>query len=678
MALFEDQFSNIDINKSPRRRKAYPQHLYPKDLTPSHESVQQSQLETPKRYPSNDVKSQSTVRQQQRVQSDNSQTICPLSETAVSKKDFQFSFMRATSSSIQKRQSSNPLNMSLSSASSINNASYVKKRQEYSRHLSHNYRGRRVALGQNLTKSVNAITSIDLDYLNDSPSKSSRSKTQTMSNERSPSKPRRHVTQPISGLSDVFQRLYTLKSKLNGTKPQSPNVGVPKHSKGEKVQTIKELYNMLHRKEAMLFRHSNYDASTSFLQKPIGVNTISLNQLNIYERGEIARKDSLYYVPTSHERNINLKSYGNNFGFDDNSGNYIVLPNDHIDYRFQILQGIGNGSFGNVILAKDHKYTGNNLVAIKIINNNFNSSIQSVNEIKMLKHMKGRQHENIIEFYEHFNFRSHICIVTEVLSLNLYSVLEITQFRGFSIDLVKQFARQILSGLAYLHSLKIVHCDIKPENIMIKLPEEPQDEKLFVKIIDFGSSCFNDKKTFTYIQSRFYRAPEIILGANYDNKIDIWSLGCLLAELFTGSPLLAGKNEIDQIGLMLEIFGAPNSSTILKMRSRLTRSLLQSSEKINLSLNTPNEKQIKKTLLYKIFDLNGKINMSILNHYKTATNSTKKQFRLNSKSLEVCLGIESAGSTSAKQFTNFLRHAFVWEPMERASVDDLLHDEFLG
>lgn len=678
MALFEDQFSNIDINKSPRRRKAYLQHLYPRDLTPSHESVQQSQLETPKRYPSNDIKSQSTVRQQQRVQSDNSQTTCPLSETAVSKKDFQFSFMRATSSSIQKRQSSNTLNISLSSASSVNNPSYVKKRQEYSRHLSHNYRGRRVTLGQNFTKGVNAITPLDFDYLNDSPSKSSNSKTQTLSNERSPSKPRRHVTQPISGLSDVFQRLYTLKSKLNGTKPQSPSVGVPKYSKGEKVQTIKGLYNMLYRKDAMLFRHSNYDASTSFLQKPIGVNTISLNLLNIYERGEIVRKDSLYYVPTSHERNINLKSYGNNFGFDDNSGNYIVLPNDHIDYRFQILQSIGNGSFGNVILAKDHKYTGDNLVAIKIINNNFNSSIQSVNEIKMLKHMKGRQHENIIEFYEHFNFRSHICIVTEVLSLNLYSVLEITRFQGFSIDLVKQFARKILSGLAYLHSLKIVHCDIKPENIMIKLPEDPQDENLVVKIIDFGSSCFNDKKTFTYIQSRFYRAPEIILGANYDNKIDIWSLGCLLAELFTGSPLLAGKNEIDQIGLMLEIFGAPNSSTILKMRSRLTRSLLQSSEKINLSLNTPNEKQIKKTLLYKIFDLNGKINMSILNHYKTATNSTKKQFRLNSKSLEVCLGIESAGSTSAKQFTNFLRHAFVWEPMERASVDDLLQDEFLG
>lgn len=678
MALFEDQFSNIDINKSPRRRKAYPQHLYPRDLTPSHESVQQSQLETPKRYPSNDIKSQSTVRQQQRVQSDNSQTTCPLSETAVSKKDFQFSFMRATSSSIQKRQSSNTLNISLSSASSVNNPSYVKKRQEYSRHLSHNYRGRRVTLGQNFTKGVNAITPLDFDYLNDSPSKSSNSKTQTLSNERSPSKPRRHVTQPISGLSDVFQRLYTLKSKLNGTKPQSPSVGVPKYSKGEKVQTIKGLYNMLYRKDAMLFRHSNYDASTSFLQKPVGVNTISLNLLNIYERGEIVRKDSLYYVPTSHERNINLKSYGNNFGFDDNSGNYIVLPNDHIDYRFQILQSIGNGSFGNVILAKDHKYTGDNLVAIKIINNNFNSSIQSVNEIKMLKHMKGRQHENIIEFYEHFNFRSHICIVTEVLSLNLYSVLEITRFQGFSIDLVKQFARKILSGLAYLHSLKIVHCDIKPENIMIKLPEDPQDENLVVKIIDFGSSCFNDKKTFTYIQSRFYRAPEIILGANYDNKIDIWSLGCLLAELFTGSPLLAGKNEIDQIGLMLEIFGAPNSSTILKMRSRLTRSLLQSSEKINLSLNTPNEKQIKKTLLYKIFDLNGKINMSILNHYKTATNSTKKQFRLNSKSLEVCLGIGSAGSTSAKQFTNFLRHAFVWEPMERASVDDLLQDEFLG
>ncbi|KAG5417554.1 hypothetical protein I9W82_005190 [Candida metapsilosis] len=577
--------------------------------------------------------------------------------------------MKATSSSIQKRQGSGNLNSALSAASATPHSSFVKKRHEHPRQLSHNYRGKRVGSCHSITKSGN--TNSNELYLNDSPLKT---KTHMPSTEGSPCRPRRHVTQPTPSQSDVFQRLYSSKPKSQSQKPQS---NVHRRSCLEKVNSIAELYNILYRKDPYLFKCSSYRTTPPFMQSPMDPNAISLNSLNIYERGEIIRKDNLYYVPTSLERNINLKSYGNNFGFDDNAGNYIVVPNDHINYRFQILQNIGNGSFGNVILAQDHKYKGNNLVAIKIINNNFNSSIQSVNEIKMLKHMKGRQHPNVIEFYEHFNFRSHICIVTEVLSLNLYSVLEITQFRGFSFDLIKEFSKQILSGLTYLHSLKIVHCDIKPENVMIKLPENPQDNTFTVKVIDFGSSCFDDKKTFTYIQSRYYRAPEIILGANYDNKIDVWSLGCLLAELFTGSPLLAGKNEIDQIGLMLEIFGAPNSSTILTMRSKLTRSILQSSEKINLNMNVPNEKQIKKTLLYKIFDLNGKINMSILNHYKTASNSTKKQFRLNSKNLETCLGIGNSGSATAKQFTNFLRRAFVWDPKDRVGVEDLLQDEFL-
>ncbi|KAI5957983.1 hypothetical protein KGF57_002791 [Candida theae] len=593
-------------------------------------------------------------------------------ERAASKKDFQFSFMRATSSSIQKRQSSNPLNSALSTSSSSGTASSVKKKFEHSRQLSHSYRTRKVGSYQNTSKDTKITSNATgFEFLNDSPTKS---KPQVIVNEKLSSSPRRHITQPIPGSSDVFQRLYTSKPKSNGMKPHA---NIPKPSNAEKVQTLAELYSILHRKDPMLFENTHYEAASDSMQTPLDVNTIALNSLNIYERGEILRKESLYYVPTTNERNINLKSYGNNFGFDDKEGNYIVIPNEHINYRFQILHSIGNGSFGNVILAKDHKFKRNNVVAIKIINNNFNSSIQSVNEIKMLKHMKGNQHENVLEFYEHFNFRSHICIVTEVLSLNLYSVLEITQFRGFSPDLVKQFAKQILNGLAYLHSLKIIHCDVKPENVMIKLPPHTQGKSIVVKLIDFGSSCFDDKMSFTYIQSRYYRAPEIILGANYDNKIDIWSLGCLMAELFTGSPLLAGKNEIDQIGLMLEIFGAPRSSTILKMRAKLTRSLLQSSKDMNLSLHRPNERQIKKTLLYKVFDLNGKINMSILNHYKSATNSTKKQFKLNSKNLEVCLGTGSSGLTSSKLFLSFLRRAFIWDPNDRASVSELLQDEFL-
>jgi len=90
-------------------------------------------------------------------------------------------------------------------------------------------------------------------------------------------------------------------------------------------------------------------------------------------------------------------------------------------------------------------------------------------------------------------------------------------------------ARQCLEALVYLHHLNIVHCDLKPENILLK-----SYRKCEIKVIDLGSSCFMSDNLNLYIQSRSYRSPEVILGLPYDQKIDIWSLGCILAELYTG------------------------------------------------------------------------------------------------------------------------------------------------
>ena len=91
-----------------------------------------------------------------------------------------------------------------------------------------------------------------------------------------------------------------------------------------------------------------------------------------------------------------------------------------------------------------------------------------------------------------------------------------------------------------MKEMQIIHCDLKPENIILK-----EKNKSGIKVIDFGSSCFRSKRIYTYIQSRFYRAPEIILGLPYDHGIDMWSFGCILAELYTGYPLFPGENEFE-------------------------------------------------------------------------------------------------------------------------------------
>jgi len=117
---------------------------------------------------------------------------------------------------------------------------------------------------------------------------------------------------------------------------------------------------------------------------------------------------------------------------------------------------------------------------------------------------------------------------------------------------IRHIAVQILKTLKVLRSYSIIHCDLKPENILIE-----DHEKLTVKLIDFGSSCFEKEQIYTYIQSRFYRAPEIMLGIPYTTAVDMWSFACILAEFFIASPLFPGRTEFDQISLLVEALGLP-------------------------------------------------------------------------------------------------------------------------
>ena len=102
---------------------------------------------------------------------------------------------------------------------------------------------------------------------------------------------------------------------------------------------------------------------------------------------------------------------------------------------------------------------------------------------------------------------------------------------------------QLCLGMKHVHDRKIIHRDLKPENILIYPKGEGGQNG--IKVIDFGSSCYEHERIYTYIQSRFYRAPEIILGIPYTMAIDMWSFGCIIAELYTGYPIFPGENEVD-------------------------------------------------------------------------------------------------------------------------------------
>ncbi|KAF8507320.1 hypothetical protein BU17DRAFT_78128 [Hysterangium stoloniferum] len=293
---------------------------------------------------------------------------------------------------------------------------------------------------------------------------------------------------------------------------------------------------------------------------PNGVLNGSLgDQLSPYERQEILDYPSVHYVGQGSKKNpATADVTTNNYGYDDERGDYLVIEHDHLAYRYEIIDTLGKGSFGQVLNCRDHA-TGTS-VAIKIIRNKKRFHHQALVEIKILDNLRKWDPEekyHVIKMTENFYFRNHLCIAMELLSINLYELIKANGFVGFTTNLIRRFTSQMLSSLVLMRQHRIVHCDLKPENVLLRHPV-----KSGIKVIDFGSSCFEHEKVYTYIQSRFYRSPEVILGMNYHTAIDMWSLGCILAELYTGYPIFPGENEQEQLSCIMEVLGLPDKDLV--------------------------------------------------------------------------------------------------------------------
>lgn len=284
------------------------------------------------------------------------------------------------------------------------------------------------------------------------------------------------------------------------------------------------------------------------------------DQLSEYEHNEIFKYDDIYYA--GKPNCTNRVSQGINHGFDDLDNGYILFRGDHIAYRYEIMDVLGAGSFGKVCKAFDHKYK--ELVAIKIIKNTrvfWNQGRIEVSILRTLKDSDLFDRKHIIQMNNYFSFRQHLCITFELLEMSLYDLLNLSRFTGLNIETVKVIAKQMLEALKFTKKQQIIHCDLKPENILLV-----SNTKNYIKIIDFGSACLLNERIHSYIQSRFYRAPEILLGIKYSTPIDMWSLGCIVYELLEGTPLFQGESEEEQILLLVEHLGLPPSNLLKKAR----------------------------------------------------------------------------------------------------------------
>ncbi|KAL9934212.1 hypothetical protein V8E36_006668 [Tilletia maclaganii] len=247
-----------------------------------------------------------------------------------------------------------------------------------------------------------------------------------------------------------------------------------------------------------------------------------------------------------------------NDGHDNEESDYILYVNDYLGSeggsRYVILDILGQGTFGQVVKCQNMRTR--EICAVKVIKNKpayFNQSMMEVTILEMLnKNWDPNDEHHILRLRDTFIHAKHLCLVFELLSSNLYELIKQNSFRGLSTSLVRVFTAQLLDALTVLNEARLIHCDLKPENILLKTLQTPS-----IKLVDFGSACHEKQTVYTYIQSRFYRSPEVLLGLPYASAIDIWSLGCIAVELFLGLPLFPGTSEYNQICRIAEMLGLP-------------------------------------------------------------------------------------------------------------------------
>uniref|UniRef100_A0A8C6NY01 non-specific serine/threonine protein kinase n=1 Tax=Nothobranchius furzeri TaxID=105023 RepID=A0A8C6NY01_NOTFU len=222
---------------------------------------------------------------------------------------------------------------------------------------------------------------------------------------------------------------------------------------------------------------------------------------------------------------------------------------------YEVLEFLGRGTFGQV--AKCWKRGTNEIVAIKILKNHPSYARQGQIEVGILNRLSAENADeyNFVRSYECFQHKGHTCLVFEMLEQNLYDFLKHSKFSPLPLRHIRPILQQVATALMKLKSLGLIHADLKPENIMLV---DPIRQPYRVKVIDFGSASHVSKAVCsTYLQSRYYRAPEIILGLPFCEAIDMWSLGCVIAELFLGWPLYPGASEYDQIRYISQTQGLP-------------------------------------------------------------------------------------------------------------------------
>lgn len=337
--------------------------------------------------------------------------------------------------------------------------------------------------------------------------------------------------------------------------------------------------------------------------------------------------------------------------WDDAEGYYRVRIGESLDNRYTVYGYTGQGVFSNVIRARDQARGGSD-VAVKIIRNNEIMHKTGLRELEILKRLNDADADDkfhCLRLFRHFFHKRHLCMVMEPLSMNLREVLKkYGKNSGIHIKAVRSYTQQILLALKLLKKTGILHADIKPDNILVN------ESKLLLKLCDFGSAAMVTENDFTpYLVSRFYRAPEIILGVPYDFGIDMWSTACTIYELSTGRIMFSGKSNNEMLKYFMDLKG--------KIPNKIIKKGIFKDQHFDAQCNflyheldrvTEREKVVVMTSIKPTRDLQSELAPS---HHRLPANEAKK----------------------ITQLKDLLERMLMLDPAKRASVNHCLAHPFI-
>ncbi|XP_015180972.1 PREDICTED: dual specificity protein kinase CLK3 isoform X2 [Polistes dominula] len=253
---------------------------------------------------------------------------------------------------------------------------------------------------------------------------------------------------------------------------------------------------------------------------------------------------------------------------DDEDGHLVYQSSDILANRYKVLATLGEGTFGKVVKVKDLQM--DHVMALKIIKNVEKYREAAKLEINALEKIAAKDpegHHLCVKMLDWFNYHGHMCIAFEMLGLSVFDFLRDNNYQPYPLEHVRHMGYQLCYAVKFLHDNKLTHTDLKPENILFvdsdydstynnkKRKDVRRVKRTDIRLIDFGSATFDHEHHSTIVSTRHYRAPEVILELGWSQPCDVWSIGCILFELYLGITLFQTHDNREHLAMMERILG---------------------------------------------------------------------------------------------------------------------------